>query len=91
VSRDLGQEEGNSDAGRYLEISPELAKQRGIQTGQWLRVESRWGSLEVKALVTDRVSSNQVFLAKASTRRKDDGGGFIAAPHALDGHSSKLP
>jgi anaerobic selenocysteine-containing dehydrogenase len=43
VSRDLGQEEGNSDAERYLEISPELAKQRGIQSGQWLRVESRWG------------------------------------------------
>jgi formate dehydrogenase major subunit len=51
---------------RFLEISPELAKERGIETGQWLRVESRWGSLKVKALVTDRVSSNQVFLPLTS-------------------------
>jgi formate dehydrogenase major subunit len=51
---------------RYLEISPELAKQRGIETGQWLHVESRWGSLKVKSLVTDRVSANQVFLPLTS-------------------------
>jgi formate dehydrogenase major subunit len=51
---------------RYLEVSPELAKERGIATGQWLRVESRWGALKVKALVTDRVSANQVFLPLTS-------------------------
>jgi len=51
---------------RYLEISPELAKARKIATGQWLRVESRWGALKVKALITDRVSSNQVFLPLTS-------------------------
>jgi formate dehydrogenase major subunit len=51
---------------RYLEISPQLAKERGVETGRWLRVESRWGSLKVKALVTDRVSANQVFLPLTS-------------------------
>ena len=51
---------------RFLEISPELAKERGIETGRWLRVESRWGSLKVKALVTDRVTANQVFLPLTS-------------------------
>ena len=51
---------------RYLEISPELAKVRNIETGQWLRVESRWGALKVKALITDRVASNQVFLPLTS-------------------------
>lgn len=51
---------------RYLEISPELATERGIATGQWLRVESRWGALKVKALITDRVTSKQVFLPLTS-------------------------
>lgn len=51
---------------RYLEISPELAKERNIATGQWLRVESRWGALKVKALITDRVSGKQVFLPLTS-------------------------
>lgn len=51
---------------RYLEVSPELAKSRDIATGQWLRVESRWGALKVKALITDRVAGNQVFLPLTS-------------------------
>ncbi len=51
---------------RYLEISTELAKERSIVTGQWLRVESRWGALKVKALITDRVAANQLFLPLTS-------------------------
>jgi formate dehydrogenase major subunit len=51
---------------RYLEVSPELAQSREIVTGQWLRVESRWGALKVKALITDRVAGNQVFLPLTS-------------------------
>lgn len=51
---------------RYLEVSPELAKERSIATGQWLRVESRWGALKVKALITDRVKGRQVFLPLTS-------------------------
>jgi formate dehydrogenase major subunit len=47
---------------RYLEVSEELAKERDIQSGRWLRVTSRHGSLKIKALVTDRVHGKQVYL-----------------------------
>jgi formate dehydrogenase major subunit len=47
---------------RYLEISPALAKERGVQSGRWVRLTSRYGSLQLKVLVTDRVQRNQVFL-----------------------------
>ena len=47
---------------RYLEISEQLAQERNIQSGRWLRVTSRHGSLKIKALVTDRVHGKQVYL-----------------------------
>ena len=51
---------------RYLEISPSLAEERGIESGQWVRVSSRYGALKVKVLVTDRVVDRQVFLPLTS-------------------------
>jgi formate dehydrogenase major subunit len=47
---------------RYLEISEELATERGIDTGRWVRVTSRHGSLVIKVLVTSRVFGHQVYL-----------------------------
>jgi predicted molibdopterin-dependent oxidoreductase YjgC len=47
---------------RYLEISEELAQERNIESGQWVRVTSRHGSLKIKALVTKRVFGKQVYL-----------------------------
>lgn len=47
---------------RYIEISEELAKDRGIESGRWLRITSRHGSLAIKALVTSRVHGKQVYL-----------------------------
>src|SRR6201996_9617474 len=41
---------------RYIEVSEELAAERGIASGRWLRVTSRHGSLVIKALVTSRVN-----------------------------------
>jgi formate dehydrogenase major subunit len=46
----------------YLEISPELAHDRSIDSGQWVRVVSRYGALKTKVLVTDRVHDKQVYL-----------------------------
>jgi formate dehydrogenase major subunit len=46
----------------FVEVSPELARERGIEDGSWLRITSRRGSLEVPALVTDRVSGRNLFL-----------------------------
>jgi formate dehydrogenase major subunit len=47
---------------RYLEVSPELAEERKIESGRWVRVTSRHGSLVIKVLVTTRVHGKQVYL-----------------------------
>ncbi|QNI34821.1 formate dehydrogenase subunit alpha [Alloacidobacterium dinghuense] len=47
---------------RFLEISEELAKERSIESGHWVRVTSRHGSLVIKTLVTHRVHGKQVYL-----------------------------
>jgi formate dehydrogenase major subunit len=47
---------------RFLEISEELAKEREIESGRWVRVTSRHGSLVIKVLVTTRVYGKQVYL-----------------------------
>jgi formate dehydrogenase major subunit len=46
----------------FLEVSPQLAVERDIKTGQWVRVVSTHGSLKVQALVTDRVHGKQLYL-----------------------------
>jgi formate dehydrogenase major subunit len=46
----------------FVEVSPELAKQRGIQSGTWVQLTSRYGQLRVRALVTDRVQGKQLYM-----------------------------
>jgi len=47
---------------RYIEISEELAEERSIESGRWVRVTSRHGSLVIKVVVTSRVVGKQVYL-----------------------------
>ena len=51
---------------RYLEMSPELAEERKIVSGQWVEVNSRVGSIKVKVLVTSRVTGKEVYLPLTS-------------------------
>lgn len=44
----------------FVEISPELAKEKGIAHGQWVRVWSNRGSVKGKAVVTKRIAALQV-------------------------------
>jgi formate dehydrogenase major subunit len=44
-----------------LEIHPHDAEQRGIRTGDWVRVASRAGETTLRALITDRVSPGVVY------------------------------
>jgi len=46
----------------FLEISPELAAERAIVSGQWVRLSSPNGSLRIRVLVSDRVQGRQVYL-----------------------------
>jgi formate dehydrogenase major subunit len=46
----------------FVEVSPELAEERGIQTGTWVQLISRYGKVRVRALVTDRVSGCELYM-----------------------------
>ncbi|WP_276973740.1 formate dehydrogenase subunit alpha [Ferrimicrobium acidiphilum] len=46
----------------FVEVSPELAKERGVVDGSLVRLTSRRGSVKVRAVITDRVHGKQVYL-----------------------------
>ena len=46
----------------FVEISPELAKERSIDSGDIVRLESKYGAVKVRALVTDRVTGKEMYL-----------------------------
>jgi formate dehydrogenase major subunit len=50
----------------FVEISPELAKERGIETGSWVQVISRYGKIRVQALVSTRVEGKELYLPMTS-------------------------
>jgi formate dehydrogenase major subunit len=43
-----------------------LARERRIESGRWVQLTSRYGSLAVKVLVTDRARGKQIFLPLTS-------------------------
>jgi formate dehydrogenase major subunit len=45
-----------------VEVSPELAEERGIQSGTWVQLVSRYGQVRVRALVTDRVQGRELYM-----------------------------
>ena len=46
----------------FVEVSPELAEGRGIQSGTWVQLISRYGQVRVRALVTDRVQGRELYM-----------------------------
>jgi formate dehydrogenase major subunit len=46
----------------FVEVSPELAEERGIQSGTWVQLISRYGKVRVRALVTDRVRGKELYM-----------------------------
>jgi formate dehydrogenase major subunit len=44
-----------------LEIHPHDAEQRGIRSGDWLKLESRSGATSLRALITERVAPGVVY------------------------------
>ncbi|KHD84328.1 oxidoreductase [Heyndrickxia ginsengihumi] len=46
----------------WLEVSEELAKERGIETGALVRLTSPYGKVKVRVLVTDTVKGNELYL-----------------------------
>jgi formate dehydrogenase major subunit len=48
--------------GVWLEVSPQLAAERGLQDGAQVRLTSPYGQVKVSVLVTDRVNGNELYL-----------------------------
>ena len=46
----------------FVEVSPELAAERRIQSGSWVQLSSRYGRVRVRALVTDRVDGKELYM-----------------------------
>ncbi|KMY53294.1 oxidoreductase [Bacillus sp. FJAT-27231] len=46
----------------FLEVSPELAKERGLEDGTVVRLTSPYGSVKVPCHITDRVKGKEVYL-----------------------------
>jgi formate dehydrogenase major subunit len=46
----------------FVEVSPELAEDRGIQSGAWVQLTSRYGQVRVRAVVTDRVHDKELYM-----------------------------
>ena len=46
----------------FLEVSPELASERGLKDGTLVRLTSPYGNVKVKCHITDRVQGKEVYL-----------------------------
>ncbi|KMY53311.1 oxidoreductase [Bacillus sp. FJAT-27231] len=63
----------------FVEVSPELAEERGIQDGALVRLVSPYGALKLPALVTSRVKANELFLPMNSVD-KESAINFLTGP-----------
>jgi formate dehydrogenase major subunit len=46
----------------FVEVSPELAAERGLSSGRFVQLESPYGRVRVQVLVTDRVQGKQLYM-----------------------------
>ena len=46
----------------FVEVSPELAQERGLTSGSWVELTSRYGALRAQTLVTDRVKGKELYM-----------------------------
>jgi formate dehydrogenase major subunit len=51
----------------FVEVSPELADERGVKNGTWVQLVSRYGQVRVRALVTARVQDKELYMPMNST------------------------
>jgi formate dehydrogenase major subunit len=46
----------------FVEVSPELAGDRGIKTGSWVQLTSRYGKVRAQSVITDRVKGKELYM-----------------------------
>jgi formate dehydrogenase major subunit len=65
----------------FVEVSPALADERGIESGSWVQLTSRYGKVRVQALVTDRVHGNQLYMPMNSLDALDEAVNRLTSSH----------
>ncbi|MDE3104965.1 MAG: formate dehydrogenase subunit alpha [Acidobacteriota bacterium] len=47
----------------FVEVSPQLAAERGLETGRYVQLTSAYGQARVRVLVSDRVKGHQLYMS----------------------------
>ncbi|MBR8658427.1 formate dehydrogenase subunit alpha [Brevibacillus sp. NL20B1] len=55
----------------FVEVSPELARERGIQDGTLVRLVSPYGAIKLRAVVTNRVHGKELFVPMHSASHEN--------------------
>jgi formate dehydrogenase major subunit len=55
----------------FVEVSHELAAERQLQSGHWVRLVSAHGAVRLQALVTGRVSGNELYVPMNARKAQD--------------------
>jgi formate dehydrogenase major subunit len=55
----------------FVEVSPELARERGIEDGMLVRIVSPYGAVKMRAVVTDRVSGKELYIPMYSPKDEE--------------------
>lgn len=55
----------------FVEVSPELAKERGIEDGTLVRIISPYGRVKLRAVITDRVKEKQIYIPLLSAKDEE--------------------
>jgi len=50
----------------FVEVSPELARERGLESGRFVQLDSPYGHVRVQVLVTHRVQGKQMYMGMIS-------------------------
>lgn len=53
----------------FVEVSPGLAEERGVTSGDWVRLSSEQGSVEVRVLVSEEVKERELYMPMHSRER----------------------
>lgn len=51
----------------FVEVSPQLARERGIESGSLVKLISRHGEIQIRVLVTDRVEGKELYVPENAT------------------------
>ncbi|WNS78204.1 formate dehydrogenase subunit alpha [Domibacillus sp. DTU_2020_1001157_1_SI_ALB_TIR_016] len=64
----------------WLEVSPELAKERSLEDGTLVGLTSPYGYVEVRVMVTDRVKGNELYLPM-NTREDNEAVNYLTSSY----------